>query len=137
MLANIQPTNAGGYTVIVTNTSGRATSDVATVTVGEQPRLACGGAGRATAQTGQVDLTLSGDVAGIDQSVAGLTAPLGPLGAVVAGVSSSVISGTLTAKAHVSAAVCGLRGDSASWPAAEVGDSYSRSNSRRSMVAAR
>jgi len=33
VLSNIQPNNAGAYTVVVTNSNGRATSDVATLTV--------------------------------------------------------------------------------------------------------
>jgi len=79
----------------------------------EKPKLACGGVGRARAQTGQVGLTLSGDLADVSTSLTGpssLTTNLGPLGAaaggLLTGVTSGVITGgPLTATTHVESEV--------------------------------
>lgn len=75
------------------------------LSVGEPPKLACGGKGKATAQTGQVDLTIAGDLADINQNVGSLSTPLGPWGATLSGllsaVTNGVLSGTITAKTHV------------------------------------
>jgi hypothetical protein len=76
---------------------------VTSLTVGDPPKLACGGRGKATAQTGQVDLTFSGDLANVSSNIAGLTTPLGVLGSLVAGVVNGVVSGTVTAATHISA----------------------------------
>lgn len=76
---------------------------VTSLLVGEPPRLACGGKGKATAQTGQVDLTVAGDLADASTTIAGLTTPLGVLGSLISGVLNGVVSGTVTAATHVAA----------------------------------
>ncbi len=80
---------------------------VTTLQVGEPPKLACGRVGQAKAQTGQVDLTFNGDLADINQSITGLSTPLGGLGTTLTGLLSSVtngvLSGIMTAKTHVAA----------------------------------
>src|SRR4051812_23410066 len=50
------------------------------LTGGEPPKLACGEKGKATAQTGQVDLVVRGNIPDATQAVSGLTTALGPLG---------------------------------------------------------
>jgi uncharacterized membrane protein len=98
-----------GLAVQVPGLTNLATS----LSVGEAPKLACGSKGRARAQTGQVALTVSGDLAEVTTDLNGtrsLTAALGPLGAVLGGlltgVSNGVITGgPLTARTHVAAGV--------------------------------
>lgn len=83
-----------------------------TLSVGDHPRLACGGVG-ARARTGQADLTLSGNLAEVSTSLTGpssLTANLGPLGGVagglLAGITSGVVGGgPVTATTHVESEV--------------------------------
>jgi hypothetical protein len=76
---------------------------VTTLTVGDPPKLACGAKGKATAQTGQVDLTLAGDLADVNSNIAGLTTPLGALGSLLSGVLNGVVTGNVTASTHVAA----------------------------------
>jgi len=86
------------------------TSLTASLTVGDAPRLACGSKGRARARTGQVDLSLSGNVLDVTTNLNGsgsLTSALGPLGAILggglfAGVSNGTLrGGPLTAVSRV------------------------------------
>jgi hypothetical protein len=83
------------------------TNLLTTLTVGEAPKLACGGIGKAKAQTGQVDLTLRGNLLDVNQNIAGLATPLGGLGATLSGVlalvTNGVLTGSVTAKTHVAA----------------------------------
>ena len=80
------------------------------LTVGQTPRLACGAAGRARARTGQVGLTVAGNLVDVTSDLNGprsLTAALGPLGAslggLLTGISNGVVTGgPLTARTHVS-----------------------------------
>ncbi len=79
------------------------------LTVVEPPRLACGGVGKATARTGQVDLVVRGSVPDATQPVAGLTTALGPLGSIVggllSGITTGVLSGSLLARTNVESEV--------------------------------
>ena len=94
-----------GLATQVPGLTGLATSLV----VGEKPKLACGAKGKARAQTGQVDLTISGDLVDVTSSPTNIATALGPLGAVtgglLSGISSGVMSGNLTAATHVNAEV--------------------------------
>jgi uncharacterized membrane protein len=66
------------------------------LTVVEPPQLACGEKGKATAQTGQVDLVVRGSIPNATRTVSGLTTALGPLGAVVGGVLSGITNGVVS-----------------------------------------
>ena len=89
------------------------TNLMTSVIVGDKPKLACGSKGRARAQTGQVDLTVSGNLADVSTSLVGpssLTSNLGPLGATVGGLLSGITSGVIsggpiTARTHVASEV--------------------------------
>jgi uncharacterized membrane protein len=75
------------------------TTLMTSLAVGDKPRLACGGVGQARARTGQVDLTLSGNLADVTTSLSGpgsLTTNLGPLGAVAGGLLTGITSGVVT-----------------------------------------
>jgi hypothetical protein len=85
------------------------TSLTSSLTVGEPPRLACGSVGRARARTGQVGLTVAGNLTDVTSDLNGprsLTAALGPLGAslggLLTGISNGVVTGgPMTARTHV------------------------------------
>jgi uncharacterized membrane protein len=75
------------------------TTLMTSLAVGDKPKLACGAVGQARAQTGQVDLTLSGNLADVSTSLTGpssLTTNLGPLGAVAGGLLTGITSGVVT-----------------------------------------
>jgi uncharacterized membrane protein len=85
------------------------TSLTTSLQIGDKPKLACGARNKAKAQTGQVDLKFSGNLADVTNNVAGLTSPLGGIGAVVGGlltgITQGVLSGPLLVKTYTESEV--------------------------------